>query len=93
MAEEKSKEKKSKERFVWKKENEETPYVETDIDRLHHLVQERKKIKVSEAAKIFKVRESEIEKWGQILHDHDLVQLHYPLIGDAVLQVREKKKK
>lgn len=65
--------------------------VETNIDRLHHLIKEKGEIKVSKAAKIFNVNESEIERWGQILQDHNLVQLHYPLIGEAVLKVKQEK--
>ena len=66
--------------------------LETNIDRLYRLVKERGEIKVSEAAKIFRVGKTEIEKWGQVLQDHNLVELHYPLIGEAVLRVKKQKK-
>lgn len=77
-----------------------TSYIETDIDRLFHWVKERGRVKFSEAAKKFNVSEEQIEEWAEILEDHNLVKLHYP-IGknpeiiyiDIKIKTRSKSKK
>lgn len=56
--------------------------IETQIDELSKLVTQRKRVKVSEAAKILKTTESRIEEWVRILEDHGFVKLVYPALGE-----------
>jgi hypothetical protein len=52
--------------------------IETGIDKLLDLVQEKKKLTVSEAAKKLKVSESKIESWGKVLSDENIIEFTYP---------------
>ena len=52
--------------------------IETEIDKLLDLVQEKKKITVSEAARKLKVSESKIESWGKVLSDENILDFTYP---------------
>lgn len=60
--------------------------IETPLDRLLELVMKNDKINFSQAAKIFHVKDKQIEEWAQILEDHGLVEIHYPAIGKPVLK-------
>jgi len=64
-------------------------YLETNVDRLFHLVERKKEIKIDDAARILNIREGKIEGWGKILESHNLVKLHYPPFGKAVLIVKK----
>ena len=68
-------------------------YVTTNIDKLFRHVKEKGKLRVSDAAKLFDVKDEKIEEWGKILEDHDMIELHYPAIGKPILKVRKLKKK
>jgi hypothetical protein len=52
--------------------------IETGIDKLLDLVQEKKKITVSEAARKLKVSENKIESWGKVLSDENIIEFTYP---------------
>jgi hypothetical protein len=52
--------------------------IETGVDKLLDLVQEKKEITVMEAAKKLKVPEDRVESWGRILSDEDILELVYP---------------
>ncbi len=58
---------------------------ETDFDMLVNVVNQRGRIKLSEAAQTFKVSLKHIEEWGRILEEHDLLKVHYPAFGEAEL--------
>jgi hypothetical protein len=68
-----------------------TQYIETEIDRLYKLVKERGSIKVSEAAKNIGVSEDTVRKWGEVLEEHKLIELHYPIAGKPSLGIRRPK--
>ena len=59
---------------------------ETDFDRLYQLLQEKKKLTVSEVAAGFGVSKSKAEEWGKILKEQGIIELHYPPVGEAELQ-------
>lgn len=58
----------------------------TDLDKLYALVQERKVLRVSEVAKAFGISKEQAEEWGRILKDQDLVDTHYPAVGDMEIR-------
>ena len=63
----------------------------TDIDKLLDLVIEKKKIVFSEAAETFGVQKKEIESWGKILKDRNLINIYYPTVGEAELRWKKRK--
>jgi len=65
------------------------PHLITSIDRLYKLVLEKKRVRISTAARIFKVKPEKIEEWGKILEEHDLLAMHYPVVGDAEIVTKE----
>ena len=67
------------------------PKLETDIDKLLAMVEEKESLKFSAAAKEFKVTPERIEEWGKILEEYKLVKLHYPPIGDPTIKVFKEK--
>ncbi len=82
--------------FVYKNIDGEQLFLETSIDDLLHLVEKRGKLKVSDAARRFKLPKDKIEEWGKILEGKKLMRMHYPPFGEPVLMVmsdEERKKK
>jgi CBS domain-containing protein len=59
--------------------------IETGIDKLLELVEQRGKISTDEASKLLKVDIKMIEDWASILDDHNLIKLEYPIIGTIEL--------
>jgi hypothetical protein len=68
-----------------------TSQIETGIDKLHRLVREKGKIRLSEAASSLGVSEEIILEWGEILEEHKLIELHYPIAGKPILGVLRRK--
>ncbi len=66
--------------------------LQTNIDQLLSLVKEKGTVKLKEAVKEFGVEPERIEKWGRILEEYKLVELHYPPIGDPKIRLRKEKK-
>lgn len=61
--------------------------VETSIDRLYQLVQKYKKLRIdNKLSRRLGVSRSQIEGWAMILEEHDLVELHYPAIGEPEIR-------
>ncbi len=67
------------------------PKIETGADRLYRLVNEKKKIKLPEAAKQLGVKEEVVAEWGDILEDHKMIEMHYPMRGKPILGVLKPK--
>lgn len=63
---------------------------ETDFDRLINFVNQVGTIKVSNVARIFNISLKQAEEWGRILEEHNLLQLHYPPIGEPELRKWKK---
>ena len=61
----------------------------TEFDRLYDLVKINKTIKISAISKIFKIRKKEAEDWARILEEHELIDLHYPLLGEPELKWKQ----
>ncbi|MBI4174847.1 MAG: hypothetical protein HY517_04330 [Candidatus Aenigmarchaeota archaeon] len=55
------------------------------LDKLFELVMNKKKIKVSEAARKFGVHEGLMEQWALALRDYELIEVQYPEKGEPLL--------
>ncbi len=72
------------------------PKLETNIDLLLNLVKSKGSVRLKDAAKEFKVEPERVEKWGRILEEYKLVEMHYPPIGEpklALIKVKKHDKK
>lgn len=74
---------------------EDTPYrlsgedlkkIETGIDTLYSMVKEKKSLGAVEAAKSLKVSEETVTEWANIMEEHEMLRVHYPLFGRPVLR-------
>ena len=74
------------------KKTQDNEYIETGIDRLLKAVNEKKKIKMSEAALMFNVSEELIEDWGNVLENHKMITMRYPIMGEPTLEVFVEKR-
>ena len=63
-----------------------TSTYETDLDRMYHLLEKRKYLKLSEIAELFSISNETAEQWGKMLEEHGLVHVHYPPIGETQIQ-------
>lgn len=61
--------------------------VETSIDRLYKLVEKYKRLRIdNELSEKLGVSRAQIESWAMILEEHNLVELHYPAIGEPEIR-------
>ena len=67
--------------------------IETPIDELARILNERKKISLSEAAKLLKTNETQVEEWVKILEEHGFVELIYPALGEPQIVLKSLEKK
>jgi hypothetical protein len=71
-----------------KREIKEGEKVKTTIDRLYSLVKKYKRIKIDDKlAHTLGVDKTQIEEWAVILEEHDLLELHYPTIGEPEIRI------
>ncbi len=67
---------------------EEGEKVKTTIDRMYSLVKKYKRIKIDDKlAHTLGVDKTQIEEWAVILEEHDLLELHYPTIGEPEIRI------
>ncbi|MBL7100750.1 MAG: hypothetical protein ISS23_02225 [Nanoarchaeota archaeon] len=64
---------------------------ETDLDKLHKLINEVGSLTITEVVEGFGITKEQAEEWGRILESHNLIELNYPAIGE--LQLCKKKSK
>jgi hypothetical protein len=64
-------------------------FIETSVDKLLDLVRKRKRIKISEASKILKVTQKQIDEWVFTLEDKGIVELKYPVLGEPEIVLKE----
>jgi len=65
---------------------EEVRKIKTDLDKIVQIVNENGSVSIGEIAKLLGLKENQVEEWGTILEDHELLKLHYPPIGKPVLR-------
>ncbi|MFH1978464.1 MAG: hypothetical protein ABIJ92_04005 [Candidatus Aenigmatarchaeota archaeon] len=68
-------------------------YIETNVDKLLHIIEKEKSVGLEAAASRLKVDKKRLEKWAEILESHGLVDLHYPVMGKVVIRIKGYKPK
>lgn len=63
----------------------------TELDNFYELLKDRKRFRLSSAAKVFEVDEDIIEDWAKTLESSKLATLNYPRIGSPELILKENK--
>jgi hypothetical protein len=63
----------------------------TDLDILYDVLKEKKKIKVSTAAKAFNVDKKIINEWCDILEEGNLATMNYPKMSEPEITLIEEK--
>lgn len=65
--------------------------VKTSIDKLLEIIRKYKKVRIDDSlAHMLNVKRSQIESWAMILEEHNLVELHYPAIGEPEIRIVDK---
>jgi len=62
--------------------------IETSIDKLLKLLREKRKVPISEALRVLKITESQLESWIGSLEDHGIVELKYPVLGEPEIVLK-----
>lgn len=62
-------------------------YLSTDIDGLYNYILEKKRVRLTAAARKFNASKETVEDWGKILEDHHMIEMHYPVAGEPVLGI------
>lgn len=62
-----------------------TPKIETGVDKLLKLVKSNEKITLSKACEDLGESRETVMSWGEILEDHGLIEMHYPITGKPSL--------
>ncbi|MEM7825094.1 MAG: CBS domain-containing protein [Candidatus Aenigmatarchaeota archaeon] len=60
--------------------------LETEIDKLLQIIQERSSVHVDELSRQLNVPEERIEEWGRILEEHGLIEINYSPIGKPMFK-------
>jgi len=78
---------------IGKQTNVKIPHLETSIDKLYHLVKQKKNINFYDAASEYGVDKEQIAAWAHILEEHKLARVHYPVFGSPeIFSIEEQKK-
>jgi predicted transcriptional regulator len=59
--------------------------IETGFDKLFKLIENEKKISTEKASAMLKIKRETIESWANILEDHNLIKIEYPIVGTIEL--------
>lgn len=67
--------------------------IETDIDKLMEIIDEKKVVSIDYLSKTLKISVERLESWAKLLEDRGLIEIEYPIIGLPKLRKKEWKKK
>jgi hypothetical protein len=62
----------------------------TTIDSFYNFIKQKKKIPLKKITKEFKIDKKIAEEWANILKEHNLIDIDYPLFGGPILKWKEK---
>ena len=65
-------------------------FIQTSIDKLICLLKEKKRLKLSDAAKVLNVSQKKIDEWVFMLEDKGIVDLKYPILGEPEIVMRRE---
>jgi CBS domain-containing protein len=60
--------------------------LETEIDKLLRIIQEKDSVTVDKLAIELKMKEEKVEEWGKILEEHGLIEIEYSPIGKPIFK-------
>jgi hypothetical protein len=83
----------AKEKFMSSFNIDSTTLLETDIDKLYDIIEEKGKVNLAEVAKALSSPLEKVRDWADILEEHDMIDIDYPVVGSPVLKkkvVRDK---
>ncbi len=63
-----------------------TRALKTGIDSLYSLVKESKNISTAKAARKLGVSEEMVSEWSDIMEEHEMLRIHYPVFGKPALR-------
>lgn len=63
--------------------------ITTDIDRMYEIIRDKGMINLKKVAKNMKIDIELAEEWGRVLEEHEMIDLHYPPIGEPVFIVKK----
>ena len=69
-----------------KKEN------ETDLDVLYNILKEKKELRASIIAGVFKIPNDKAVEWGKILEEKSLVEIDYPTFSEPRIIFKDNEK-
>lgn len=61
----------------------------TEFDKFYEYIKINRKVDVAKLAKKFKIPKKQAESWAEILEQHKLIKIYYPLFGDQQLECLE----
>ncbi len=64
---------------------------QTDLDVLYEILKRKKRIRVSEILKYFKIKKETAMEWCKILESGELATIDYPGFGESVIQIKQSK--
>jgi chromosome segregation ATPase len=70
----------------------EKSYIETGVDKLVKLIEEKKKISTGDAAKILGVSKSVIDEWSDFLEEEKIISIEYKLATTYLVERKLNKK-
>ena len=65
--------------------------LETDIDKLLRIIEEKEKVEIEKVSKLMKTPRESVEKWARILEEHGLVKVVYPPFGKPFLKIVKRR--
>jgi len=65
-------------------------FIETSIDKLINLLREKKRLKLSDAAKTLNLSQKKIDEWVFMLEDKGIVDLKYPVLGEPEIVLKHE---
>jgi hypothetical protein len=68
-------------------------HIETDIDELMRIIDEKKIVGLEYLSKKLKIDVNTLEDWAKMLEDRDLIEIEYPIIGLPKLRKKKWKQK
>lgn len=69
-----------------------TNHIETDIDRVMKLIEEKEVVGLDYLSKTLKISVDRLEAWAKMLEDRELIEIEYPIIGLPKLRKKKWKK-
>jgi hypothetical protein len=64
-------------------------HLETEIDRLYDIIKEDGAIHFNDAVKKIGEPEDKVREWTDILEEHKMIDIDYPVVGDPLLKIKK----